>query len=157
MPTVAKSRRVARVRERAAEDQIRYVETSALLASVLEGDVLAQRSIRAPGRVVTSSLTHAEALRAVTRGRATGRISATQANVIATALATFAQRCERVAVSDQLLERAGRAFPVEPVRTLDAIHLATAELIAGESGSIIVVTRDARVKANARALGWSTE
>jgi len=56
-----------------------------------------------------------------------------------------------------VLSRVGRLFPVEPVRTLDAIHLATVELLGLEPASIIVVTRDARVRANARAMGWSTE
>ncbi len=153
--------RTARVRERPAEgvseDKIRYIETSALLADALEGDVSAQRAVRRPGRVITSSLTHAEAARAVVRARAMGRVSSTEAQALVQALSTFAQRCETVVVGEQILERVGRVFPVEPVRTLDAIHLATVEMLGAEPGSVTVVTRDKRVRENARAMGWSTE
>ena len=157
MPIVAKSKRVGRVRERASEDQIRYVETSALLASLLERDVLAQRALGKPGRVITSSLTHAEAARAVVRAQVTGRISSSEASTVANTLAIFARQCATVAVSEQILERVGRSFPVEPVRTLDAIHLATVEMLGADPGSVTVVTRDSRVRENARAMGWSTE
>ena len=151
-----------RVRERppvtaAADGQIRYVETSALLAASLEGDVAAQRSLRGPGRVITSALTHAEAARAVQRARASGRVSRSEEHALVSALDTFTRRCETVAVGDEVLLRVGRPFPVEPVRTLDAIHLATVELLGAEPGSVIVVTRDARMRENARAMGWRTE
>ena len=151
-----------RIRERPAgrsapEDTIRYVETSALLAAALDGDVSAQRAVEGSGRVLTSSLTHAEAARAVVRSQASGRISPTQAQALTDALSTFARRCETIVVGEQLLGRAGRSFPVEPVRTLDAIHLATIEMLGAEPGSGTVVTRDKRVRENARAMGWSTE
>ena len=151
-----------RIRERppaftASDGQIRYVETSALVAAALEGDLPAQRSVRGPGRVITSALTHAEAARAALRARATGRVSSAEAHALANALATFARRCETVALGEQILMRVGRSFPVEPVRTLDAIHLATVELLGVEPGSVTVVTRDRRVRENARAMGWRTE
>jgi hypothetical protein len=41
----------------------------------------------------------------------------------------------------------------EPVRTLDAIHLATALLHATEIGSLAVLSIDQSVRANADALG----
>jgi len=52
-----------------------------------------------------------------------------------------------------VLERAGRPFPIEPIRTLDAIHLATIELMGETPQLVTVVTRDKRVASNARALG----
>lgn len=140
-----------------SEHQMRYIETSALVAAVLEGDVLARRALGKPGRVITSSLTHAEAGRAVVRAQVTGRISSREASTVANALAMFARQCETVAVSEQILGRVGRSFPVEPVRTLDAIHLATVEMLGAEPGSVTVVTRDTRLRENARAMGWSTE
>lgn len=62
-----------------------------------------------------------------------------------------------MAVANDVLTRAGRPFPVEPIRTLDAIHLATAELLGEPPQLITIVTRDARVADNARALGYSVE
>lgn len=135
----------------------RYVETSALVAASLEGDVSAQRSLRGPGRLITSALTHAEAARAVQRALATHRVTPPEAAALLRELETFAEHCETVAVAVEVLLRVGRPFPVEPVRTLDAVHLATVELLGAEPGSVTVVTRDARVRANARARGWRTE
>jgi hypothetical protein len=62
-----------------------------------------------------------------------------------------------VAVTEDVLARSGRPFPVEPVRTLDAIHLATVALAADAPELATVMTRDARVRANAVALGYAVE
>lgn len=137
--------------------KIRYVETSALLAAWLEGDASAQRALRGPGRLITSSLTHAEASRAVLRAQLARRVSPSEVLSLTRGLQAFAERCETVAVSDEVIRRVGRAFPVEPVRTLDAIHLATVELLGQNPAAVTVVTRDARVRANAIAMGWETE
>jgi hypothetical protein len=56
-----------------------------------------------------------------------------------------------------VLFRAGRPFPVEPIRTLDAIHLATLELLGESPPLVTVVTRDARVRDNAIAGGFAVE
>jgi len=50
-----------------------------------------------------------------------------------------------------------RRFPVEPLRTLDAVHLATAELLGESPPLITIVTRDGRVRTNAEALGYRVE
>jgi hypothetical protein len=72
------------------------------------------------------------------------------------ALLTFASRCDLVAIADSILDRAGRPFPLEPIRALDAIHLATAEFLGDPPQLVTVLTRDARVRDNARALGFAT-
>ena len=53
------------------------------------------------------------------------------------------------------MTRAARPFPVEPIRTLDGIHLATLELLGETPQLVTVVTREARVARNARALGYA--
>ena len=72
-------------------------------------------------------------------------------------LRVFARRCFVVAVTDTVLTRVGSPFPVEPIRTLDAVHLATAELLGEPPPLVTIVTRDARVRDNARALGYAVE
>jgi predicted nucleic acid-binding protein len=72
-------------------------------------------------------------------------------------LRVFERRCYIVAVTDDVLTRAGRPFPVEPVRTLDAVHLATAELLGEPPQLVTFVTRDERIRDNARALGYMVE
>lgn len=130
-----------------------YIESSALLAAFLEGDTAARRAIRARGRHVTSALTLSEAQRVVLRSRLAGRMTVDQERATIRGLRTFARRCELVAVSDEVLERAARPFPIEPIRTLDAIHLSSIELLRESPQLLTVVTRDNRVAANAVALG----
>ncbi len=136
--------------------QTRYIESSALLAALLEGDSSVMRAIRATGRRVTSALTFAEANRAVIRARVAGRLTSIEEQDAIHGLQTFARRCEIIAVSDEVLIRAGRPFPIEPVRALDAIHVASVELLGESPQSVVFVTRDKRVADNVRALGYST-
>lgn len=142
---------------RAASEALRYIETSALLAALLEGDEGAGRAVSAAGRRVASLLTFAEAARAVLRARATGRLTMADERAALGALRTYERRCAVVSVADAVLVRAGRPFPVEPIRTLDAIHLATVELLGETPQLVTVVTRDARIRENATALGYALE
>jgi len=50
-----------------------------------------------------------------------------------------------------------RCHPKVPLRTLDAIHLATAEALGDPPALVIIVTRDLRVRENATALGYPVE
>lgn len=160
------SRRPARVaRPRIARAQpaetavtgIRYIESSALLAALLESDAAALKALHAEGRQVTSALTFAEGARAIVRARASSRLAPAEERAAVRGLRVFARRCFVVAVTDTVLARAGRPFPVEPIRTLDAVHLATAELLGEPPQLVTIVTRDARVRDNARALGYAVE
>ena len=56
-------------------------------------------------------------------------LTAEQERASVQALRRFERRCYVVAVTDAVLARVRRPFPVEPIRTLDAVHLATAELL----------------------------
>ena len=136
---------------------IRYIESSALVAALLEGDSEAKGSIRARGQRVTSALTVAEASRAILRARLSGRITAQQQRSALLTIQRFAQRTYVVSVTESILAQAGRRFPIEPVRTLDAIHLATAAALGEPLALVTVVTRDLRVRENAAALGHPVE
>lgn len=61
--------------------------------------------------------------------------------------------CNVVSLTGEILARAGRPFAVEPVRTLDALHLATIEALDDDPSQVSVVARDLRIVANARAMG----
>ena len=131
-----------------------YIESSGLLAALLEHDAAARTTLRGPGRPITSALTLAEAARAVLRARVGGRLTPDEERAAIRALRTFERRCTIISVTDAVLTRAGRPFPVEPIRTLDAIHLATAELLGEAPQLVTVLTRDTRVRENAQALGY---
>ncbi len=136
---------------------LRYIETSALLAAILEGDAEAAASLRADGVRVTSALTFAEAHRALRRAIVSQRIDADAERQALLVLDTFRQRCDVIDVTDDILKRCGLPFPAEPVRTLDAIHLASAASLGELPQFITVVTRDERVAANAGVMGFALE
>ncbi|MBI4902934.1 MAG: type II toxin-antitoxin system VapC family toxin [Acidobacteria bacterium] len=133
----------------------RYIESSALVAALLEHDAAAIASIRASGERITSSLTVAEVSRALVRARSGGRISAQKERDALRSLEAFTRRSHLVSVTEAILARAGRPFAVEPIRTLDAIHMATVASL--QDPLVVVVTRDSRVRENARALGYAVE
>lgn len=148
-------RRAASRKEEATT--FRYVETSALLAALLEKDATARHALGGKRRRITSALTFAEASRALVRARVAQRLTADDERAGLRWLQAFRRRCDVVAITDAVLTRAGRPFPVEPIRTLDALHLATAELLGESPQLVTIVTRDARVIDNARAMGYAVE
>ena len=100
-------------------------------------------------------LTLTEAHRALVRAAASGQLRPSQHVQAVQAIAAFARKCDLVAISEDVLMRAGRPFPLEPIRPLDAIHLATAELVGQPPVSLAMLTRDLRIRDNARALGFT--
>jgi predicted nucleic acid-binding protein len=104
---------------------------------------------------VTSALTLAETARAILRARVAGRLTAEQERASVQSLRRFERRCYVVAVTDAVLARVRRPFPVEPMRTRDAVHLATAELLGEPPPLMTIVTRDDRVRENAEVLGYA--
>jgi hypothetical protein len=57
-----------------------------------------------------------------------------------------------IELAPPVLERALEPFPI-PVRTLDALHLASIEFLRGRSQNIALASYDDRLTAAARALG----
>lgn len=163
MASERKKRPARRVRHPAAKRSseravsFRYIETSALLSALLEQDTSAQRAVTDRGRRITSALTFAEATRGLIRARLGRRISAEDERAGLRWLRAFRRSCDVMHVSESVLVRAGRPYPQEPIRTLDAIHLATAGEIGEPPQMITIVTRDERVRSNAQALGHPTE
>lgn len=145
-PRRRSARKVAAPPE-ADQTRLRYIESSALVAALLERDTAVVKKVPRGTQQVTSALTLAEAGRALIRARATGRLTAEEGQAAVRALRTFERRCFILDVDRAVLDRVRRPFPVEPIRTLDAVHRATAT----------VVTRDGRVRENAEALGYTVE
>ena len=133
------------------------MESSALVAALLEHDTAVLKPLPDRTQHVTSALTLAEASRAIIRARATARLTAAEEQAAVRALQTFERRCFILDVDRAVLARVRRPFPVEPVRTLDAVHLATLELLGEAPQVVTIVTRDDRVRDNARALGYIVE
>ena len=133
------------------------MESSSLVAALLEHDSAALKPLPAGTQHVTSALTLAEAGRAIIRARATDRLTVAEEQAAVRALRTFERRCFILDVDRAVLARVRRRFPIEPIRTLDAVHLATTELLGEAPQLVTIVTRDVRVRDNARALGYMVE
>jgi hypothetical protein len=58
-----------------------------------------------------------------------------------------------LAVTDEVLQLARQRLVHEPVRTLDAIHLASCRVFHRTLGTVSVLSLDDRIRANAQALG----
>jgi predicted nucleic acid-binding protein len=132
-----------------------YVESSALVAAILENDVQMHELLARHARFVTSALTFAECCRAFLRARVAGRLTAAGEVTARQTLQSLFAQCVSLPVSQDILERTGRPFPVEPVRSLDAIHLASLEALGMRPEDLVVATRDRRVRENAEALGFT--
>jgi len=132
-----------------------YAESSAVLAWLLGepsgGGV--RRVLSGADRVVSSALTALESAGALARAHATGRVGRTEQLAALRLLDVAETGWDVHAVSDRVLARARAGFPEEPVRTLDAIHLATASLFRDAIGPMTLLSFDERIRSNARALG----
>lgn len=132
-----------------------YAESSGVLAWILgePGGDRVRTSLAAAERVTSSTLTAVECARALARGVAVGRFGRTEELAALRLLDDAAGSWVTLDLSSQVLSRARAPFPVEPVRTLDALHLATALAFREALPSLTVVSLDERVRDNARELG----
>lgn len=135
-----------------------YAETSAVLRWLLpEEDGEAIRSTLAAAEKVTSSrLALIETRRVLRRAEREDRLTAAQTADILAAFRQAASTWAILEVSEEVARRAEDAFPVEPVRTLDAIHLASAVFLRQSFPDLVVLTADERLRANAALLGFET-
>ena len=132
-----------------------YLETSAVLAWLL-GQARADEvraTVDSAQVVVTSSLTFTEAERAMVRAENEELIRAADGQRLRGLLRRASSGWMRMMVTEDVLARAGRPFPVEPLRTLDAIHLATALTFTRAFSNLRLLSLDRRILENARALG----
>jgi predicted nucleic acid-binding protein len=133
-----------------------YLESSAALRDVLgaeHGDHI-RADVQAAETVVASRLTLAEVSRRMTTLRAHDPVAA---ETVAARAAEFFADSERWVVDpldDAVWRRCERPFPIEPLRTLDAIHLATIEKVSAAVPRLVVLSTDERVRRNAQAMGF---
>ena len=127
-----------------AETNVTYVDSSAIVKlAVAEPESAAlRRALSRRQTLVTSALARTEVARALL---ALGPGAVRRGDEVL-------RRLQLLRVNDRVLSDAGRLEAAE-LRSLDAIHLATAQ----QFGTSLrrVVTYDARMADAARALGWS--
>lgn len=136
-----------------------YAESSAIL-NLLFGEPGSDRVAEAlgqAGRVVVSELTLAETHRTLLCARAAGKLNDEELEQARGELehAGLGWSLQRLDAETYL--RLRRPFPEEPIRTLDALHLAGALAVRREIPEIRLLSLDRRVRAGARALGFEVE
>lgn len=136
---------------------IAYAESSAVLTWLLgERREAAVRQLLAEAeRVVASTLTSVECARALARGVTTERLSPTDELAALQLLDMASSSWVTLEMTGRVLDRARARFPHEPVRTLDALHLATALMFHEAHGALTLVSLDEKMRENAVALGLS--
>ncbi len=87
----------------------------------------------APGdRLVSSQLLEVETFRAIDRERLLGNLNDSQTAIKRKELITFLTMLDLMTIDRSVIERAKGSFAVN-LRALDAIHVASAEIIAAEA------------------------
>jgi uncharacterized protein len=129
-----------------------YVDTSVLLRVVLgEPGVLAEWT--AIDLAVASELTRVEALRTIDRARLLAQLPDEEVALRREGVLAILAGFHMAGVNAAVLERAADPFPTL-VRTLDAIHLATALLVRAEHEDLVFATHDRQLAIAARSVGF---
>ncbi len=132
-----------------------YAESSAVLSWLLgePAGSEVQKTLEQAEFVVTSDLTLVECDRAFHRAHTLGELSTANFVELREELCRLALGWIVLRLSDSIIERARDSFPEEPIRSLDALHLASALHIRGSNPEIALLTYDGRVRRCANTLG----
>lgn len=125
-----------------------YLDSSAILRAVLEAGMtlVVQRKIERAQFLLSSRLSQVECARALLRLRQTGGPPAARIADAERELASLWARCELWEITDSVCELACRVAPTKPLRTLDAIHLATFLLARERIQGLELLTTDHRLE-----------
>ena len=132
-----------------------YAESSAVLAWLLKENAEATiYDLLANAETVTAcDLTLIECDRTIWRSAALGSLDGGDVDVVRNRLASVAQYWTVLPFSAEIVERARRRFPHEPIRTLDALHVASALHARLAFPDLAMLSLDERVRRVAGSLG----
>lgn len=133
-----------------------YVESSALLAWLFNEEnsksiikILNDNTVQ----LCTSRITFIECERTIIRAETLKNITSAEAKKLQGWLAIFESEWQILEIGEDVYNGTKVRFPVEPVRTLDAIHLSTALQFHAIYEAISVLTFDQRIIDNLEPLG----
>lgn len=132
-----------------------YAESSGVLAWLLDeapsGTV--RQLLAAADVVVASDLTLIECDRVLLRAAAVGELSEADSADRRAYLTAAAAHWHILRIGPDIVERARQPFPGDPIRTLDAIHLASALVARSTIPGLELLSLDDRIRKTARRLG----
>jgi len=136
-----------------------YAESSAVLAWLLgePGGNRVRDLLRRAHLVLASDLVLIECERVLIRAVTLSEIPEAAASERRSRLNATAVRWHLFRVAAPVVERARRPFPAEPIRTLDAIHLASALLARSAVPDVEFLTLDERIRRAATQLGFTVQ
>ncbi|MDQ7859282.1 MAG: PIN domain-containing protein [Armatimonadota bacterium] len=133
-----------------------YAETSAVLAWLLGEAAAAEvrHELGAAGEVFTSVLTLVESDRVLIRAQVVDGLAEGDVVDRRRALARAGRHWHLVQLHEEILDRARRPFPGEPVRTLDALHLASALAVRAAVPDVVILSLDDDIRRAGADLGF---
>jgi len=136
-----------------------YAESSAVLAWLLgeESGHSVREVLQHAELVMASDLTLVECDRVLIRAVTTGEIDEAVAADRRAHLNAAASHWHLWRVSSDIVERARHPFPAEHIRTLDAIHLASALAVRSAVPGVELLSLDDRIRRAAKQLGFHVQ
>jgi predicted nucleic acid-binding protein len=136
-----------------------YAESSAVLAWLLgeETGHAVREVLQHAELVMASDLTVVECDRVLIRGVTMGEIDEAAAADRRAHLNAAASHWHLWRVSLDIVERARHPFPAEPIRTLDAVHLASALAVRSVVPRVELLSLDDRIRRAAKQLGFHVQ
>ena len=133
-----------------------YAESSALLAWLLDEDAAAEirRLLAAADIIVASDLTLIECDRVLLRATALGELTEAEVADRKAHLIRAASHWHVLHIAPEIVDRARQPFPGEPIRTLDAIHLASALAARTAIVGLKLLSLDDRVRRAGKRVGF---
>ena len=132
-----------------------YAESSAVLAWLLDEETgtVVRELLAADPLILASDLTLIECDRVLHRAVAMGELSEADAADRRAHLAIASAHWTLLRIGPEVVQRARLPFPGTPLRTLDAIHLASLLVARSAVAGLTLLSLDARVRGAASLLG----
>lgn len=133
-----------------------YAESSAVLAWLLgeETGPRVRQTLMTAETVIVSDLTLIECERVLIRAIALGETTEAAAADRRAHLNAAAAQWNVLRIGAEIVDRAKQRFPTEPIRTVDAIHLASALTARSAIAGLEILSLDDRIRGTAAQLGF---
>lgn len=136
-----------------------YAESSAVLAWLLDepAATVVRRLLAEAEVIIASDLTLIECDRVLMRAVALKELTEAEAADRRAHLSAAAIHWQVLRIAGEIVDRAHRSFPGDPIRTLDAIHLASLLVARSAVVGLRLLSLDERVRQAAEGLGVAIE
>ncbi|MDF1569683.1 MAG: type II toxin-antitoxin system VapC family toxin [Spirochaetaceae bacterium] len=134
---------------------VAYLDSSVVLEHILKGDKAISQALSCD-RTISSELLEIECRRVLHRYRLQGHLDDTGFIQAVERLESVLNGVSLISMSSRVLKRAGQSFPLI-IRTLDALHLSSAEIYREENpdDSVLLFTFDRQLNQCAGVMDYT--